>query len=180
MLYRKIHEGLLLRRAAGAGCRGRALYSCYGEIMIPVKITMHSEPKGQEDTRPIVLVAFGQLAERNGTTYVRYEESAVTGMEGTRTTLKWTADTFTIIRRGRYEHRQEYRQGQNSQFAYKTPYFTIPMVAYTRELTILQEACRWQVNLLYDLTMDGAANGSIQVRIDIEEDISSGHEKSIG
>ncbi len=148
--------------------------------MIPVKITMHSTPQGQEDTRPIMLVAFGQLAEKNGTTYVRYEESAVTGMEGTRTTLKWTTDTFTIIRHGRYEHRQEYRQGQNSQFAYKTPYFTIPMLAYTRKLTILQESSHWQVNLLYDLTMDGTASGSIRLRIDIEEETSSGHEKSIG
>lgn len=148
--------------------------------MTPVKITMHSEQKGQGDARPITLVAFGQLAEKNGTTYVRYEETAVTGMEGTKTTLKWTGDTFTVIRHGTYEHRQEYQRGKNSIFSYKTPYFTIPMTAYTRELTILRAPRKWQVNLLYDLEMDSAKSGSIRLRIDIEEEETSGHERSAG
>lgn len=129
--------------------------------MTPVKITIHSETLGEGAAQPMTLVAFGQLTEKGGTTYVRYAESQVTGMEGTRTTLKWTEDSLTVIRHGRYEHRQQYERGRNSSFQYRTPYFTVPMMVYTRE-------------------MDSQPNGSVRLRIEIEEEEKRGHEESTG
>ena len=67
----------------------------------------------------------------------------MTGMEGTRTTLKWTEDSLTVIRHGRYEHRQQYERGRNSSFQYRTPYFTVPMMVCTRELTISRKGHAW-------------------------------------
>ena len=148
--------------------------------MTPVKITIHSESQGLGDTKPITLVAFGQLTEKNGTTYVRYAESEVTGMEGTRTTLKGTADALTVIRHGRYEHRQQYERGRNSTFQYRTPYFTVPMTVFTRSLAIDRQEHSWKVRLLYDLEMDDQPSGSICLRIEIEEEKISGHEECTG
>lgn len=148
--------------------------------MIPVKITIHSETVGAGAADPATLVAFGQLAEKDGTTYVRYEESEVTGMEGTHTTLKWTEDTLTVIRHGRYEHRQQYERGRNSSFQYRTPYFTVPMTVFTRELAIEKRNHGWQVRVFYDLEMDSQPNGSIRLQIEIEEEEKRGHEESTG
>ncbi len=110
-------------------------------------------------------MAFGQLTEKNGTTYVRYEETKVTGMEGTRTTLKWTEDSLTVIRHGRYEHRQQYERGRNSTFQYRTPYFTVPMTVFTRSLAIDRQEHSWKVRLSYDLEMDNQPSGRICLRM---------------
>ena len=147
--------------------------------MIPVKITIHSEGSDKEQ-KPITLIAFGQLQERGGATYVRYEESAVTGMEGTKTTLKWTEDSLVVIRHGRYEHRQQYERGRNSQFQYKTPYFSVPMTVFTRHLAILKEDKQWHVQLWYDIEMDNQDCGTNRLTIDIEEEEERGHETSLG
>ena len=138
--------------------------------MTPVKITIHSETVGAGDADPATLVAFGQLTEKDGTVYVRYDESEVTGMEGTRTTLKWTEDTLTVIRHGRYEHRQQYERGRNSSFQYRTPYFTVPMTVFTRELAISRRDRAWQLRVFFDLEMDSQPNGSIRLQIEIEEE----------
>lgn len=61
--------------------------------MVPVRIKIHSMTKDSGDG-PMTFVAYGSLAEKNGTTFVRYEESAVTGMEGTKTTLKGCVKYF--------------------------------------------------------------------------------------
>ena len=147
--------------------------------MIPVRITIHSEGS-DKDQKPITLVAFGQLQEMGGTTNVRYEESEVTGMEGTKTTLKWTDDSFTVIRHGSYEHRQQYERGRNSSFQYRTPYFTVPMVVFTRSLDICKQEKHWHVHLWYDIEMDGQACGTNHLTIEIEEEEQRGHETSLG
>ncbi len=142
--------------------------------MVPVRIKIHSMTKDSGDGS-MTFVAYGSLAEKNGTTFVRYEESAVTGMEGTKTTLKWTADTLTVIRHGKYEHRQYYERGRNTSFNYVTPYLSIPMVVFTRLLTAEKGKGRWLLALEYDVSMDQQPNGRISLKIEIEEEEVSGH-----
>lgn len=147
--------------------------------MIPVKITIHSENLS-DGSQPLDLVTSGQLQTVGRATYVRYEETPITGMEGTKTTLKWTEDTLTVIRHGRYEHRQTYVRGRNTSFQYQTPYFTVPMMVFTRDLTIVRQPRGWHVQAFYDLEMQDHPNGSIRLTIEIEEEEIRGHEKSTG
>ncbi|MCH3950600.1 MAG: DUF1934 domain-containing protein [Acidaminococcus sp.] len=142
--------------------------------MVPVKITIHSLTKGTEEG-PMTFVSYGTLTEKNNTVYVRYEESAVTGMEGTKTTLKWDADSLTVIRHGKYEHRQHYERGRNTSFNYVTPYLTVPMVVFTRLMTFEKGDGRWDLALDYDVDIDQKSNGSISLKIEIEEEKVSGH-----
>jgi uncharacterized beta-barrel protein YwiB (DUF1934 family) len=142
--------------------------------MVPVKITIQSENREIREG-PATFVAFGQLTEKGAATYVRYTESKVTGMDGTKTTLKWTDDTLTVIRHGTYEHRQCYERGRNTVFQYRTPYFSVPMCVFTRLLTTWKGEKRWEVNLDYDMEIDHRPNGSVRLKIVIEEEEISGH-----
>ena len=125
--------------------------------MVPVRIKIHSMTKDSGDG-PMTFVAYGSLAEKNGTTFVRYEESAVTG-----------------IGHGKYEHRQYYERGRNTSFNYVTPYLSIPMVVFTRLLTAEKGKGRWLLALEYDVSMDQQPNGRISLKIEIEEEEVSGH-----
>jgi len=147
-------------------------------FMTPVKITIQSVAvgqAGQKQKEQLKFVASGSLQEKNGVYYVRYEESAVTGMQGTKTTLKWTTDALTVIRHGTYEHRQEHRLGLAYQSEYKTPYFIIPLRSVTRELQIKGTGTNWQLHLGYDMVMADTPNGTITLDICIEEEQSSGY-----
>ena len=69
--------------------------------MVPVKVTIVSWNKNDPEG-PSTFIAFGKMTEKGGVTYVRYEESKLTGMDKTTTTLKWSEQALTIIRHGRF------------------------------------------------------------------------------
>jgi uncharacterized beta-barrel protein YwiB (DUF1934 family) len=164
-------------RGSSGHTRGQSLYFVVfmkGGTMVPVKITIRSENKENHEG-PSTFVAFGHLTEKGKTTYVRYKESEVTGMDGTNTTLKWTDDSLVIIRHGAFEHRQCYERGRNTLFQYRTPYFNLPMCAFTHLLTTWKGEGRWEVNLDYDMEIDHRPNGRVRLKILIEEETISGH-----
>jgi len=139
-------------------------------VKITIGSTMSQDKKGRFET-----VAHGQLTEKDGTCYVRYAETADTGMEGTRTTLKWTEDTLTIIRHGTFEHTQELRAGFTTHTLYKTPYFVVPLEAKTTSLAIQGGACNWQLAAAYEVTLNEDPQGQIILDISIEEEEPSGN-----
>ena len=75
--------------------------------MQPVKITVKSVSGLPGSRDNLETVSYGQLAERGGKYYVLYEETKATGMEGTKTTIKWDEESVVVIRNGTYSHRQE-------------------------------------------------------------------------
>lgn len=62
--------------------------------MVPVKVTIVSWNKNDPEG-PSTFIAFGKMTEKGGVTYVRYEESKLTGMDKTTTTLKWSEQALT-------------------------------------------------------------------------------------
>jgi len=139
-------------------------------VKITIGSTMAQDEKGRFET-----VAHGQLTEKDGTKYVRYAETKDTGMEGAKTTLKWTADTLTIIRHGVYEHTQELRAGFTSRTVYKTPYFSVPLEAKTSNLDIRGKESNWQIAAVYEVTLNEDPQGQIILDIAIEEEEPSGN-----
>lgn len=139
-------------------------------VKITIGSTASEDSKGRFET-----IAHGQLTEKNGTYYVRYDETADTGMEGTKTLLKWTDDTLIIIRHGNYEHKQELRQGFVSHTMYTTPYFSMPLVAETRALDISGKDNQWRFAAVYKVTLNDEPQGQITLDILIEEEEPRGN-----
>lgn len=145
--------------------------------MVPVKVTIVSWNKNDPEG-PSTFIAFGKMTEKGGVTYVRYEESKLTGMDKTTTTLKWSEQALTIIRHGRFEHRQHYERGRNTLFQYRTPYFSLPMCVFTRQLEMKRGEGRWDLTLEYDMEIDRQPNGSLRLSIVVKEEHKSGHQES--
>ena len=103
--------------------------------MKPVKIRIISSVKDENGRQqPSEQICFGRMAEKNGTNYVFYEESEVTGLEGTKTTIKWNDERIIILRSGTLDHRQEFCQGLVDKSLYQTPYLKIPLETATKYL----------------------------------------------
>lgn len=73
------------------------------------------------DEERIDLSTAGTLYERGGKYYIVYEESELTGLEGTRTTLKLDGKTVSLIRTGSYPSHMLFAETQRHIGIYPTP-----------------------------------------------------------
>ena len=63
-----------------------------------------------------------------------YEETEVTGMTGTRTSLTITPDRVIVDRRGNVNSRMEFAEGERNSFLYSTPFGQATMSLNTRSI----------------------------------------------
>ena len=144
--------------------------------MKPVKIRIISTVKDENGKQqPSEQICFGRMAEKNGTKYVFYEESEVTGLEGTKTTIKWNDERIIILRSGTLEHRQEFCQGLVDKSLYQTPYLKIPLETATKYLYAGFRKGIWNLEIEYSLSHSGQPYGDMKILIEIEEDTKGGH-----
>ena len=144
--------------------------------MKPVKIRIISSVKDENGRQqPSEQICFGRMAEKNGTNYVFYEESEVTGLEGTKTTIKWNDERIIILRSGTLDHRQEFCQGLVDKSLYQTPYLKIPLETATKYLYTGFRKGVWNLEMEYSLSHSGQPYGDMKILIEIEEDTKGGH-----
>ena len=144
--------------------------------MKPVKIRIISSVKDENGRQqPSEQICFGRMAEKNGTNYVFYEESEVTGLEGTKTTIKWNDERIIILRSGTLDHRQEFCQGLVDKSLYQTPYLKIPLETAPKYLYTGFRKGVWNLEIEYSLSHSGQPYGDMKILIEIEEDTKGGH-----
>ena len=143
--------------------------------MKPVKITINSHAKGLNADDHLQTIFFGRMTERDGKFYVVYEETAATGLEETKTTIKWDNERIVILRHGKLEHRQEFSFGFTDNSLYKTPYMDIPVDAKTKTIDITSEDGIWKLCVEYSTAIGGDAPNEISLKIVIEEENKGEH-----
>lgn len=135
--------------------------------MKPVKVRIVSRNKGDE-TQTIEQRYHGQFAEKQGKNYLIYEENEQSGLEGTKTTVKWEQDHVLILRNGSVQHRQEFAKGLVDHSVYLTPYLKIPLRTETRYICTSFRKGIWHLEIEYTLYHDDAPYGEMQILIEIE------------
>jgi uncharacterized beta-barrel protein YwiB (DUF1934 family) len=143
--------------------------------MKPVKITINSFSGQPKNRDKITVVAYGKMTQRVGKHYAVYDETSLTGMEGTKTTIKWDEHSVTILRTGTYNNRQEYRIGYPCESVYTTPYLTVPIKSTAKTVDVKKSQEIWSLHVEYEIEVGQETNGSITLDIAIEEDVSSEH-----
>ena len=124
----------------------------------------------------VELISPGTWHEKNGTQYVRYEESSVTGMDGVKTTIKIYADSIVLLRTGSVNMRHQYIRGEERESVYETPFGDFHMAVKTHELTVDFHEGAGHVHLGYDISVEGEWQFYNQLDIDVREDTEHGHE----
>ena len=67
------------------------------DVIISIRGLQESQGESED---PITLVTAGRFYRKNGLYYISYDETELTGLEGTRTTVKVGPDTVKVIRTG--------------------------------------------------------------------------------
>lgn len=101
------------------------------DVIISIQGLQENEYDPQD---PITLVTGGRYYRKNGTYYISYEESALTGLEGTRTTVRISPDTVKVIRTGPYPSELVFQQGKRHLSLYHTDYGDLSVVISTQNI----------------------------------------------
>lgn len=112
----------------------------------------------------------GRMTERDGKHYVLYEEDAQSGLEGTKTTIKWEHERVLILRNGTVSHRQEFCRGYKDRSLYRTPYLELALLTETHYVHTYFLRGKWCLEIEYTLHHGDAPYGEMKLLIEIEED----------
>ena len=83
---------------------------------------------------PITLVTPGRFYRKNDSYYISYEESELTGLAGTRTTLRVKPDYVKLVRTGLYPSELLFQLGKRHMSLYHTDYGDLSIVVSTNHI----------------------------------------------
>ena len=83
---------------------------------------------------PITLVTPGRYYRKNDSYYISYEESELTGLAGTRTTLRVKPDFVKLVRTGLYPSELQFELGKRHMSLYHTDYGDLSIVVSTNHI----------------------------------------------
>ena len=134
---------------------------------VMISITSNQEVGGEVST--VELMTEGEYEFSPEKSELIYQESSITGMDGTTTTFTVEPDTVVLTRVGTVTSQMLFRRGEKHMFLYQTPYGTATMGIYTRRLDADIDEGRGHVEIEYALDVDNVSIGINESIIDFKE-----------
>jgi uncharacterized beta-barrel protein YwiB (DUF1934 family) len=130
-------------------------------LSIPVKINVKTTINNDETFE---LVAFGQYYQKNGGTFLQYEEVSE---EGTvKTIVKVAAEEALILRSGAVKMRLPFQLHQTLTGSYEMPFGRFETTTRTKRIEHHDNS----FDILYDFTLKGSPAGTYHLEITFQED----------
>ena len=122
------------------------------------------------DPEVIELVTEGTMTDHQGGKYtVRYQESELTGLEGTQTTIQVEGNSVSILREGQVNSHMVFEEGRRHLTMYNTPYGALTMGVNTRRMKVALDETGGEIEIDYALEIDHAVAGENLFQISIKE-----------
>lgn len=135
------------------------------KILIRIKGTQ-KDKSGEENQ--IELTTEGTIYDKGDNTYIVYEESEISGMEGTTTTLKIEKDSKISMKRfGTNESSMIFEKGKRSNSIYHTSFGDFEMKIFTNKVDICltEDKRSGKIDIGYDLVITGMVESTNQLNI---------------
>lgn len=117
----------------------------------------------------IELVTEGRLERTGGSYTLSYQESELTGLEGTLTTIQVEGEQVTLMRMGEYNAQMVFQEGRRHLSMYNTPYGTMAIGVNTRHLLAELNDQGGDIEIDYAIEVDHAMAGRNIFRINVKE-----------
>ena len=127
------------------------------KLMIKV-VGIQKDFQGEENT--IELTTEGKVYEKNNALYLVYEETEISGMEGSTTTLKIESEGRVSMKRyGSADSQMIFEEGKRYSGMYKTPYgnFNMEIKTTMLKLAIESEKKKGKIEIAYHMLISGLA-----------------------
>lgn len=136
------------------------------KVMINIKGFQNFEATGQDD---IGLLTEGTLAAMPFGWELAYEESELTGMEGTLTTFLIEPERVTLLRTGPVCTQMVYELGRRHHSMYNTPYGSLEVGITTSMMDVVMSQKGGHINVDYAIELDHALMGQNSIRLTVRK-----------
>ena len=107
----------------------------------------------------IELVSAGTFEQTTEGYTITYQESELTGLEGTTTVLQVSEGQVTLLRQGEVNSVMVFEEGRQHVSVYETPAGTLTISVNTRRLRSALDAQGGDIEIQYSIDVDHAATG---------------------
>lgn len=121
------------------------------------------------------LVTEGKLTVENGEYVLSYEESKITGLEGTTTVIRAKDDSVTLIRHGSVSSMMLFEVGKTHLTDYRTEYGIITLGVTAQKVDVRMGENGGQINVDYIVEVNKAYSGRNSISLKIQ-DMTGKHE----
>lgn len=115
----------------------------------------------------IDLVTTGRLYRRSGKYFISYDESELTGMEGTRTTLKLEDQKVTMTRTGTHPNQMLFAKNQRHVGLYQTEVGDMAISTHTSSIVNTIDETGGSLAIEYTVEIDSSVAGRHQFKMDV-------------
>lgn len=125
-----------------------------------------------DDSPPetVELVTEGRLMDLGDEGYtLTYQESEITGLEGTLTTFQVEPDCITLLRVGEVNSQMVFQKGRRHFSMYDTPYGALAVGINTRRLRSSLSESGGEIDIDYAIEIDHAVAGENMFHINVRE-----------
>ena len=140
-----------------------------GIFMKEVTLTIKGSQKGIEgEENNIEMITEGKFYKKNGAYYLVYDESEISGMEGSTTTLKIEDNKVFMKRFGNNISKLTFEKGKKHKSMYQTLYGEMAIEVVTSKVDInIGETGKGNIDLDYRLDISGSIQSSNKLSISI-------------
>ena len=121
------------------------------------------------DPDVIELVTEGRLTREGNSYTLSYQESELTGLEGTLTTFQVEPDRITLMRMGMVNSQMVFQLGKRHFSMYDTPYGALSIGINTRKMRSNLNEDGGEIEIDYAIEIDHAVAGENLFRINVRE-----------
>ena len=136
------------------------------DVVISIKGMQNYEG---EDSDTIELVTEGRLTRDEGGYTLSYQESELTGLEGTLTTIQVEGEQVTLMRVGEVNSQMVFQEGRRHLSMYNTPYGAMAIGVNTRRLLAELNDQGGDIEIDYAIEIDHAIAGRNIFQIKVKE-----------
>jgi uncharacterized beta-barrel protein YwiB (DUF1934 family) len=130
-------------------------------------ITVVSKQRGIDDSA-IEVVTPGEYYKEEDCYYAVYDETEISGMEGTKTTLKVSSNTFLLSRQGTTNAEMKFKRDSKDITMYDTPYGVLELKLETKDLKIDLDDNGGEVMIDYNLVIGGQQPQNTVLKVNIK------------
>lgn len=136
-----------------------------------VIISIKGSQSGDQGSDEIELVTEGKLIRRGEGSYiVSYEESELTGLEGTTTTLDIEGSRVTLLRQGALNSQMVFEEGRRHLSMYETPYGSLSIGINTRRMKNTVGESGGDLEIDYAIEVDNLMAGRNLFKMNVRRD----------
>lgn len=130
-------------------------------------ISVSSKQTGNHED-VIEVVTPGDFYKKENSYYAVYEETEISGMKGTTTTLKISKDKFSLIRMGSTSAKMDFDKKVKNVSMYNTPYGTLELKIETKDLSIDVDDNGGNILVNYNMSLSGQTPYNTMLKVNIK------------